>query len=173
MALLDAREYDPEPARRRRRIAAFCVGLLLIALVLWFWPSGRFRYWNQWTLANRFFSALEGRDFEKAYGLYNNDPDWKSHAEKYQKYGYAQFVQDWGPSGTLGVISSHQVSCVIKPPATGFAPATGVVAVVKVNKLPDATLLWIENKSHTITTSPSDLESLTRHSPLVRALCYR
>lgn len=173
MALLDAREYNPEPGRRRRRMVAISVSLLLMVLSLWFWPSGRFRYWNQWTLANQFFSALERRDFDQAYGLYNNDPDWKSHPEKYQKYGYSQFVQDWGPSGSLGVISSHQVSCAIKPPTSGFASATGVVAVVRVNRLPDATLLWIENKSRTITTSPWDLEYLTRHSPLVRAVCYR
>ena len=171
MALLDAKEYDPGPARRRWRLVAFSVPVVLVCFILWFWPTGRFRYWQQWSTANKFFAALEKRNFDAAYALYNNDPEWKQHPEKYGQYTFSQFEQDWGPAGSLGAISSHQLDCVIEPPKSGFASPTGVVAVVSVNRLPDPMLLWIEKKSHTITTSPWDLEYLTRHSPLVRKAC--
>jgi hypothetical protein len=144
-----------------------------MVLVCWFWPSGRVRHWRQWSLANRFFGAIEHRDFEAAYGLYNGDSNWKQHPEKYKKYSFDQFTADWGPSSDLGAVSSHEIHCAIEPPKMGFASASGVVVVAEVNGRQDPTLLWIEKKSETITTSPWDLAFLTRGSPLVRARCYR
>lgn len=172
MTLLDAKEYDPSRPRRTRVIIGSAVLLLITCAVLWFWPTGRFRLWREWSIANRFFRSIEQRDFDTAYGLYNGDPEWKEHPEKYQQYTLSQFKQDWGPSSNFGTIRTHEIDCVIEPPKSGFAPPSGVVVVVRVNHLHDPTLLWIEKKSHTITTSPWDLEFLTRHSPLVRAACY-
>jgi hypothetical protein len=173
MTLLDAKEHDPRRARRNWMIAGTAALLLLALAILWFWPTGRFRFWREWSIANQFFAAIEHRHFDAAYGLYNGDPEWKQHPEKYQQYSLARFMQDWGPSGDFGAIVSHQIDCAIEPPKSGFASASGVVIVVRVNRRPDQMLLWIEKGSHTITTSPWDMEFLTRHSPLVRAACYR
>jgi hypothetical protein len=171
MGLMDAKEYDPRPARRRWMIAGLAAVLVVVCLVLWFWPSGRFRYWRQWSIADNFFAAIEHKDFDSAYGLYNADPDWKQHPGKYNQYPLAQFTLDWGPASEFGIITTHQVECAIEPPKKGFVSASGVVAVVKVNGRTDPTLLWVEKKSGTITTSPWDLYYLTHNSPLVRARC--
>ena len=154
MGLLDAKEYDPRPAQRRWRMAGIAAVLLVVFLILWFWPSGRFRYWQQWSIANKFFDAIERKDFDTAYGLYNADPDWKQHPEKYNQYPLAQFTLDWGPAGDLGTIKSHTVDCATEPPKKGFASPSGVILVVTVNQRTDPTVLWVEKKSETITTSP-------------------
>jgi|SRR5215831_11706025 len=170
---LDAKEYDPKPARRKWMVAGCAISLLLVFLGLWFWPSGRFRFWREWSVGNRFFAALAQKDFETAYGIYNADPDWKRHPERYKEYPLSHFMLDWGPSGELGTISSYQVDCAIAPFSTSYASASGMVLVVTVNRRTEPTLLWIERKSHSITSSPWDLDLLTRGSPLVRARCYR
>ncbi len=172
MGLMDAQEYDPRPAQRRRRIAFIAAVLVLVFLVAWFWPSGRFRYWHQWSIANKFFQAIEHKDFDAAYGLYNGDPDWKRHPEKYSAYPRAQFELDWGPSSELSIIQNHEVDCATEPPKKGFASASGVAVVVTVNyRKTSPTIVWIEKKSGTITTSPWDFYALTRDSPMVRAFC--
>lgn len=164
MGLLDAKEYDPRPAQRRWRLVAIAVVLVIVFLVLWFWPSGRFRYIREWGVANKFFAAIERKDFDAAYGLYNADSDWKQHPEKYNQYTLSQFTLDWGPSSDFGIIASHQVDCATEPPTKGFGSASGVILVVTLNRRTTPTLLWVEKKSHTITTSP-DIWQVRCHSP--------
>jgi hypothetical protein len=172
MGLMDAQEYDPRPAQRRWRVARVAAILVLVCLIVWFWPSGRFRYWHQWNIAHQFFRAIEHRDFDAAYGLYYHDPDWKQHPEKYNAYPLSRFELDWGPSGDLSIVQNHEVDCATEPTKRGFASASGVAVVVTVNhRKTSPTIVWIEKKSDTITTSPWDFESLTRDSPIVRASC--
>ncbi|HEX3094890.1 MAG TPA: hypothetical protein VHW72_19790, partial [Candidatus Angelobacter sp.] len=64
MALMDAKEYDPRPVRRRVIIAAFSVAAIILLLIFWFWPTGRFRYWPEWKIGDNFFTAIERRDFD-------------------------------------------------------------------------------------------------------------
>ncbi|HSK45430.1 MAG TPA: hypothetical protein VLA83_16245 [Candidatus Binatia bacterium] len=171
MALMDAKEYDPRPVRRRLAIVVVSVSLVTVFLILWFWPSGRFRYLRQWNIADHFFTAVEHRNFDEAYGMYNADPEWKQHPEKYNKYTLPQFTQDWGPSSEFGTISSHKIECAIDPPQKGFQSPSGVVLLISVNHRSDPTLLWVEKKSGTLSASPLTLEELTRNAPLVRAVC--
>jgi hypothetical protein len=154
MALMDAKEYDPRPAQRRWRLAGIAAALLLVFLVFWFWPSGRFRYWQQWSVADRFLAALEQKDFDAAYGIYFADPDWKQHPEKYARYTINQFKLDWGPQGDYGAITSHRVDCALELPKKDFASPTGVVVVVIINNLHDTKSMWVEKESKTITDSP-------------------
>jgi hypothetical protein len=149
MALMDAKEYDPRPAQRLRRLAGIAAALLIVFLVLWFWPSGRFRYWGQWNVADKFFAALEHKDFEAAYGIYYADPNWKQHPEKHSSYTINQFSVDWGPSGEYGPITSHHVDCTLKPKTY----STGVVVVITINNQV-ARSMWVEDKDKTISDSP-------------------
>ncbi len=152
MALLDAKEYDPRPAQRRWRLIGAAVVVALIALVAWYF----FRYWPEEHAVNKFLQAVEAKDFEKAYGLFNGDPDWKQHEAKYKDYTYNQFVLDWGPSGEYGPITSHRVECSLEPPKKGFATPSGVIVVVRINGRADPTSLWVQKKDKSIGSSPQN-----------------
>ena len=149
MALMDAKEYDPRPAQRLRRLVGIAAALLIVFLFFWFWPSGRFRFWREWNVADKFFAALEHKDFDAAYGIYFADPNWKQHPEKHSAYTINQFNADWGPSGEYGPITSHHVDCTLKPKTY----STGVVVVITINNKA-ARSMWVEDKDKTISDSP-------------------
>ena len=81
MALMDAKEYDPRPAERRRKIIATVV-VAVIAISVYLYLT---RYDSEKKVINNFFQAIEQKDFDKAYGIYEGDPDWKQHPEKYRQ----------------------------------------------------------------------------------------
>ncbi|HKD82224.1 MAG TPA: hypothetical protein VKH81_21205 [Candidatus Angelobacter sp.] len=150
MALMDAKEYDPRPAQRRNRIiAAVVVVVIVVAAYLYLT-----RYDTEKKVINSFFHALEQKDFETAYGIYQGDPDWKQHPQKYPNYTINQFKLDWGPSGEYGPISSHQVDCALAPPKKDFVSPSGVVVVVTINNRAEPRSMWVETKSKSITDSP-------------------
>jgi len=73
MTLLDAQPFDEARARRRRiLIGAVVVGLLVLAWLAW-----SYRFYPQEHVVTKFFDALESRQFETAYGLWFNDPQWQ------------------------------------------------------------------------------------------------
>jgi hypothetical protein len=106
MTLLDAPSYNAARARKRRRIIiASLLGVLIVAVLvwtLWNWPAEH--------RVNRFFTALEQQQFEKAYGIWNNDSDWQQHPDKYKtSYPYNKFLDDWSLNGEYGKISSYKI----------------------------------------------------------------
>lgn len=150
MALMDAKEYDPRPAQRRLRIIGALV-LIAAAVAVYLYLT---RYNSEKKVINNFFTALEQKDFEKAYGIYQGDPDWKQHPQKYSSYTLGQFTLDWGPSGEYGPITTHRVDCALAPPKKDFASPTGVVVVVTINNRAEPRSMWVEKKSKVITDSP-------------------
>jgi hypothetical protein len=154
MALLDAKEYDPRPAKRMWRLIGAGVLIVILGLIAW----RIFRYWPETHAVNKFFEALERKDFDAAYGIYNGDPDWKQHAAKYNQYPVSQFTLDWGPSSEYGVIASHKIDCATEPESKGFASPSGVIVVVVVNGRSQGTSLWVEKKNKSITTSPFEVQ---------------
>lgn len=147
MALLDAKEYDPRPKQRLIRLIVAVVVLAILAVVAYF----MFRYSSEKKVIENFFQAVEAKDFEKAYGIYNADPEWKQHPQKYNNYTYNQFVLDWGPSGDYGIITSHKIECAAEPKSSGFQPASGVIVVVRINNRADKTeSFWVEKKEKSI-----------------------
>jgi hypothetical protein len=153
MGLMDAQEYDPRPAQRRWRIIGIAVvAVLVVGSVWWF-----FRFYPEEQVINRFFQALERKDYDAAYAIYNADPDWKHHPAKYDQYTQSQFLLDWGPSGDYGTINSHHVDCSIEPPRKAFYSPSGVIIVVTINNVAAKPLsMWVEKKSRTITLSPQE-----------------
>jgi len=152
MGLLDAKEYDPRPRQRLVRLIAVVIVVAILAWLGWF----LFRYQPEKNAVNKFFQAIEAKSFEQAYGLYNADPDWKQHPERYS-YGYNQFFLDWGPQGDYGVITSHEVVCATEPAKKGFKTPSGVIVVVRINNRNDPhddVSLWVEKKSKSIGISP-------------------
>jgi hypothetical protein len=151
MALMDAKEYDPRPAQRRKRLIITLILIAIAAGILWF----IFRYYPEKRVVDHFFESIEQKNFEMAYAIYNHDPDWKQHPDKYKDYSFSQFKLDWGPSGDYGVINSHEIGCAVEPHKSGFQPASGIIVVVTLNHVEDKPIsLWVEKKSKTITLSP-------------------
>lgn len=151
MGLLDAKEYDPRPRQRLVRMILAAVVIVIVAVAAYF----IFRFEPEKSVVNKMFQSIEAKDFEKAYGIYNADPEWKQHPQKYNNYTYNQFYLDWGPSGDYGAISSHHIDCATEPKTGGFRSPSGVIVVVRINNRSDRTeSLWVEKKTKTIGVSP-------------------
>ncbi|MBZ5507562.1 MAG: hypothetical protein LAO78_19040 [Acidobacteriia bacterium] len=150
MALMDAKEYDPRPAQKRRRIIATVI-VVVLAVTVYLYLT---RYDSEKKVINNFFHAIEQKDFETAYGIYYADANWKQHPEKYSSYTINQFKLDWGPSGEYGAITSHQVDCALEPPKKDFVSPSGVIIVVTINNRAEPRSMWVEKKSRTVTDSP-------------------
>ena len=74
--LATAAELAPtssQPAEKRRKIIATAVVLVIAAAVYLYLT----RYDSEKKVINNFFQAIEQKDFDKAYGIYEGDPDWK------------------------------------------------------------------------------------------------
>jgi len=153
MVLFDAKEYDPRPAQRRWRLLGIALIVVIAVFVIWWF----FRFYPEKQAINRFFQAIQSKDFEKAYGLYFADPDWKQHPQKYDQYSLSQFMLDWGPSGDYGVITSHNIECATEPPTKAFRSPTGVIVVVRINGRAETTSMWVERNNKSITLSPQEV----------------
>src|ERR1700716_375211 len=105
MTLLDAHPYDPAKARRRK-IKITVTVVIVVALAALAWVD---RNWPEEHSVDKFFAALQQKDYEIAYAIYFNDPIWQKHPQKYSQYTYADFYRDWGPGGEWGLIKSHRI----------------------------------------------------------------
>ncbi len=149
MTLLDAKEYDPGPARRRRiKIVAALALIILLAAVVW---MNRYRPEKQ--VVDKFFAALMNKDYDTAYGIYFADPQWKEHSAKYSRYPLNQFIQDWGEGGQWGIIRNYKVNGA----STCSSSASGVVVDVIVNGRAEHAQLWVEKSDKTLSPPPCEL----------------
>ncbi|HEY4961967.1 MAG TPA: hypothetical protein VII29_13995 [Terriglobales bacterium] len=155
MTLFDTKPYDFVQARKRRnRIIAIVAIVLVCAILAW-----NFRHYPQEHAVDTFFAALQQQDYEKAYGIWNHDPDWKQHPQQYAKYTFQNFAQDWGPGGEWGLIKTYHVDGSAVPTGgngTKFDVASsGVVVVVTVNeRVAQKAHVWVEKSDKTLGFSP-------------------
>ncbi|HVP44123.1 MAG TPA: hypothetical protein VMS96_11875 [Terriglobales bacterium] len=143
--LFEALPYDPKRERRRNAIIVTAVALLLVVAALLY----LFRNLPYERVVDRFFTALEKKDFEAAYGIWLNDPDWKQNQAKHTNYTFHDFYVDWGPGGEWGIIRQHEIVGSAAPKG-----GSGVVVVVKVNERAEEARIWVERKDKTLTFSP-------------------
>jgi len=147
MTLLDAQQYDDSRDRRRTKIIIISIiGALLLAWVIY-----HLRNYPERHAADKFFAALVKQDIEGAFGVWNNDPDWKQHADKYSKYGYAEFDQDWGPSGEWGIIKSHSTDC-------SYSSGSGVIVQATINGRAKHAYVWVDKSDKTLHFSPDEID---------------
>lgn len=147
MTLLDAKEYDAAKGRRRRiQIISVIVAVLVIAGFAW-----AYRYWPEEHVADKFFSALQQRNYEKAYAIWMNDPQWKEHPTKYKDYPFNDFYRDWGPGGEWGLINSFKIYASGTPPG---GSSSGVIVEVVVNGRAEHARVWVEKSNKTMSFSP-------------------
>jgi hypothetical protein len=149
MTLLDAKEYDPEKDSRKRKRIILIVLVLLIMLGLGWW----FRNWREERIVRTFFTALERQDFKTAYAIWMNDPNWAQHPDKYAKYAFNEFYQDWGPGSQWGVIKSWRVN----GSSTCPPPSSGILVDVIVNDRVEHAQVWVEKSDHTLSYPPCEL----------------
>ncbi len=145
MTLLDAKQYDPSRDRRKRnRILAIVLVVLLFASLAWW-----FRNWPEERTVDHFFDALQQKNYESAYGLWWNDPQWKEHQQKYAQYPYNDFYRDWGPGGEWGLVKSHKVQGSANPKG-----GSGVIVEVIVNDRAEHARVWVQKSDKTLSFSP-------------------
>jgi hypothetical protein len=146
MTLLDAPRYDPRKARIRRNIIiGIVIAIPIIALLSWhFWN------WPEEHRVDKFFHAIEAKNYNQAYGIWNNDSNWQQHPEQYKLYPLQQFMSDFGPSSEYGVITKAKI-------VVDLQYGTGVVIGVRINDNSKTLFLWVEKKAKTIGFSPVDL----------------
>lgn len=143
--LFEAPPYDPKRDKRRNTIIVVTIAAVLVIALLGY----VFRNLPYERLVDHFFTALEQKDFERAYALWLNDPDWKQNQAKHANYTFHDFYVDWGPGGEWGIIRQHKVVGSAAPKG-----GSGVVVVVKVNQRAEEARIWVERKDKTLTFSP-------------------
>ena len=149
MTLLDAQQYDPHKARRKRMtISAAIVALLVVAFLFW-----RFPYWRAEWVVGKFFGALQKQDYKTAYAIWMHDPDWAAHPGEHPKYPFNEFYQDCGPGGEWGLIKSQKVNGAASCPG----PSSGLLVDVVVNDRAQHAQVWVENSDRTLSFPPCEL----------------
>jgi hypothetical protein len=149
MTLLDAPSYDQSHAIKRRNlligILISCGIVVIVAFLSWNWPAEH--------RVNQFFTAVEREDFSKAFGIWNNDPNWQDHTQRYAEagYPYGRFVIDWSKSSDYGRITSYKVLH-----STSYG--NNILLAVQINGHKTAPLaLAVTRSTHTMSFSPFDL----------------
>ncbi|HZU22259.1 MAG TPA: hypothetical protein VE998_05460 [Terriglobales bacterium] len=145
--LFEAPQYDPEKARKRKIVLVTIASVVVLAAVVLY----VLRNWPEERVVEHFFTALQNKNFEQAYGIWIADPQWKQHPQQHPQYSFDDFYKDWGPSGEWGVIRNFHVDGTAVPKGGG----SGVVVVVTVNDIVGRKAnIWVERKDKSLTFSP-------------------
>lgn len=144
---MDAQQYDEARDRRRRNLIIIGV---IVALIL-AWVAFHLRDYPERHAADKFFAALQHGDVEGAYALWNRDPNWKQHPQKYSNYTFGDFGQDWGPAGQWGIIKSYKVDC-------SYSSGSGVIVEVTPNKRAEHASVWVDKADKTLHFSPNEID---------------
>jgi hypothetical protein len=147
MALMDAKPFDEAAAKRRRNTISIVVFLVLLAA----FTAWELRFMPEERAADTFFKQIEAQNFEGAYALWMADPNWKQHPEKYSRYPFNEFVQDWGPGSEYGAIKSHKVEGAGDPP---MGRGSGVIVEVQINGRPVTAKVWVEKSDKSLGFPP-------------------
>jgi hypothetical protein len=125
MSLLDAPVYDEKKENLTRNIVIGSAALFFLLVVLTIagffaghgWLFTNLGYEHR---VNNFFNALEAKDYAKAYGLYNADPDWQQHPQKYTGYPLDKFTRSKGLSPRTTLIFRSPTAAVPSAPASSL-----------------------------------------------------
>lgn len=144
--LFDAKPYDEKRAKRRNTILVASIVAVIVIAGLGWW----FRHWPEEHKVDQFFAAIEQKNYERAYGIWTADPQWKQHQDRHTKYPFGEFYIDWGPGGEWGLVKSYKVDGSASPKGA----ASGVVVVVTVNDRTERARIWVEKSDKTLSFSP-------------------
>lgn len=154
MTLLDAPAFNERRARIVKWISIAAVvvvclvffGTILYTLdfpwQLWNWPADH--------RVNVFMSDVQSQHWKKAYGKWNNDPNWQQHQDKYKLYPFSSFMRDWGPQSDYGQIQSHKIIVAKRV-------GNGVIMGVDINGGSTPIFLRVDDATKEIGFSPIEL----------------
>jgi hypothetical protein len=160
MTLLNAPAYDNRKERRKTGLLIGIGASIALLFILWF---GGYLLGHGWFFSNlpaehkvdKFFDALEAKDYAKAYAIYWNDADWQQHPQKYE-YSLQRFTEDWTTESPVkGPIVNHHVD-ISKTDGTGFW-GTGIIVATRVNG-DHKIFLYVLRKDGTIAEAQHELE---------------
>ena len=154
MTLLNAPEFDSAAAKRKNTaiIAALVLFGVFVVITLAGYLLGHGWFFTNLPAEHKvdsFFTALESKDYGKAFAIYTNDPAWQSHPDKHKDYPIARFTEDWTTESPVkGPIVNHHVD-ISRTDGTGTL-GTGIIVAVRVNgdhKL----FMWYQRSDGTLT----------------------
>lgn len=137
MTLLNAPVYDDrkEKLKRNLLIGSGATFVLLVLLTLGGYMAG-----HGWLFSNlpaehtvdHFFAAIQAKDYNQAFAIYNNDPAWQQHPDQYKDYPEARFQEDWSTQPPIGgPLTSYHVD-ISRTDGDGTF-GTGIIVAVRVN----------------------------------------
>ncbi len=158
MSLLDAPVYNQRSEQTKKAVIFAVPALVLLTAILGVAGFALGHGWFFTNLAaehkvNNFFSAIEAKDFGRAYAIYTNDSDYAQHADKHKDYPLPRFTEDWStesPAG--GPILAHHVD-ISKTDGSGTF-GTGIIVAVRVDTATakDKKLfMWYQKSDGTLT----------------------
>jgi hypothetical protein len=160
-SLMNAPAFNPAKEKRNKRIligiGASIVLLILLTFVGYVTGHG-------WAFSNfpaqykvgRFFDALEAKDYAKAFGIYNSDPTWQQHPDKYKDYPLARFTEDWtNYSPIKEPITRHHVDASATDGSGNFG--TGIIVAVNVNDKKEIFLYYLRADGTLTWPAPHEL----------------
>jgi hypothetical protein len=115
MTLLNAPEFNETKEKRNRNIL---IGSGVLIIVLGIVALAGFVMGHGWFFVNlpiehrvgTFLSALQAKDYPRAYGIFYNDPNWQQHPQKYKDYPLERFTEDFTTeSDWKGPVTSYHV----------------------------------------------------------------
>lgn len=162
MTLLNAPTYDERKERLKKNLLIGS-GVTFVLLVLL--TFGGYMLGHGWLFSNlpaehkvdRFFYALEAKDYGKAYAIYTNDADYQQHSAQHKDYTLPRFIEDWTAESPAGSpIVSHHVD-ISRTDGTGNF-GTGVIVAVWVNGSKKL-FMWVQRSDGTLTEpAPHELQ---------------
>ena len=123
---------DPKAERRRR----YAITILVFVLLLSGFSYWRFRNFSEERQAVHFFRALQNKDFEEAYRIWQPTTSYK----------FKDFMDDWGDKGLQGPVEDFRV---LRSRRRG----TGVIVEIQVNSSENVRL-WVERGDKSLTFPP-------------------
>jgi len=137
MTLLNAPTYNEsrEKLKQRLLIGAGVTLALCVLLTVGGYIDGHGWFFSNLPAEHKvstFFAALQAKDYNKAFGIYNNDANWQQHPDQYKDYPESRFQEDWSTEDPIkGPVNSYHVD-ISRTDGEG-AFGTGIIVAVTVN----------------------------------------
>ena len=154
MTLLNAPAYNASRERLKRNLL---IGTGVTVVVLTILALTGYILGHGWFFTNLpdehrvsvFMKTVQAGDYGKAYGIWQNDPEWQQHPQKYD-YKLQRFTEDWTTQSDWGgPVKAYHVD-------VSKRDKTGVVVAVTINEKKRFFIKY-ENADGTLSYFPNEI----------------